>query len=250
MNWGFLLQNEIQDKLVIIEGRGRRDCFLPSKGTWFRRKNTIRSDWSVVDSSDLGNEKRLVTDLADDAAHGIGNKATLQTTHKSTLVGAINEVFQTGNNVKSNTVDALLSVDDSLPITSNDSWQNVINAIGEIRTGINFAAGELESAQGSGNITTITGLSFIPKVIIVSSRSTTNGLGNPGPYNTVLGLYGRYNASNDELSWTTGIVGSGTSPIQILVPSSNGFSFHVWDTWKRIDVKWLALENTVGEVLN
>lgn len=65
MNWGFLLQNEIQDKLVIIEGRGRRDCFLPSKGTWFRRKNTIRSDWSVVDSSDLGNEKRLVTDLAD-----------------------------------------------------------------------------------------------------------------------------------------------------------------------------------------
>ncbi|MCJ8173242.1 phage tail protein [Clostridium botulinum] len=46
-----------------------------------------------------------------------GNKDNLKTTNKTNLVSAINEVFTSGNNVKFNTVDALLQLDKSLQIT-------------------------------------------------------------------------------------------------------------------------------------
>src|SRR5699024_10061246 len=81
----------------------------------------------------------------------------LQTEDK-TLKGAINEVFTTGNNVKRDTVDALLSVDDSLPVTSDSNWSDVIGAIGGISTGKKWASGK--TVVDNDATFTVTGLDF------------------------------------------------------------------------------------------
>lgn len=91
------------------------------------------------------NTESDTTHKADNTAHGIGNE-TLLTTAK-TLKGAINEVFTNGNNVKRDTVGALLSVDDSLPITTDSPWNNIISEIGNIETGNSTVS---LSAEGYG----------------------------------------------------------------------------------------------------
>lgn len=58
-----------------------------------------------------------------------GFKQNLKTTDKTNLVNAINEVFTSGNNVKKNVVDTLLSLDSALPITINSGWSNIISAL-------------------------------------------------------------------------------------------------------------------------
>src|SRR5699024_10902121 len=96
----------------------------------------------------------------------------LQTEDK-TLKGAINEVFTTGNNVKRDTVDALLSVDDSLPVTSDSNWSDVIGAIGGISTGKKWASGTSEVIERTPgySIFEINGLGFLPTVIIITYGS-------------------------------------------------------------------------------
>lgn len=54
-----------------------------------------------------------------------GFKENLKTTDKTTLVNAINEVFTSGNNVKKNVVDTLLSLDNTLPINTNSPWDKI-----------------------------------------------------------------------------------------------------------------------------
>ena len=61
--------------------------------------------------------------------------ATLLTNAK-TIKESINELFQSGNNVKAQTVASLLSIDPSLPITAESSWQEIITKIGSVQTGI------------------------------------------------------------------------------------------------------------------
>lgn len=56
-------------------------------------------------------------------------------TKDKTLTGAINELFTSGNNVKFNTVDALLQIDNSLQINKNDNWDTIINNIKKIKIG-------------------------------------------------------------------------------------------------------------------
>lgn len=110
--------------------------------------------------------------------------ATLQTTDK-TLKGAINEVFQTGNNVKSDMVDALLSVDDSLPIDYESSWTEIESVARGFRLGVQIATGSVLSSTerwgsvspfGGGTIqncfvVNIVGLSFSPSLIVGNTES-------------------------------------------------------------------------------
>ncbi|KYH35822.1 WD domain, G-beta repeat [Clostridium tepidiprofundi DSM 19306] len=88
----------------------------------------IRDRVKAVDGHGSGLDADTV-----DGKHATGN---LMTNEKNNLVAAINEVFTNGNNVKNNTVDALLSVDDSLPVTHNSSWSKIITEIGNIQTGL------------------------------------------------------------------------------------------------------------------
>lgn len=136
----------------------------------------------------LNNEK-FNEHLADYAAFksDVGNKNNLLTSDKTSLVSAINEVFTTGNNVKSDTVGALLSVDPNLPINVGSSWEDVINAIGEISTGKKWASGQAVISQdklpfmyvgkGSANLRYIEvyGLDFKASNIVVIVNGNARG---------------------------------------------------------------------------
>ena len=93
----------------------------------------------------------------DALSNKIGILSGLNTTNKSNLVSAINEVFLTGNNVKSDMVAALLAVDPTLPITNNSTWAEIETAAGQIETGGKFAAGVATSSSASFTFQDITG---------------------------------------------------------------------------------------------
>lgn len=159
----FQIQNNADGTVTLIPKEGN----VIEPGTPIIADTMNNLEQGVKQAHDLtdgiGNLENTVTShLADGAAHGIGNKATLQTSHKNTLVGAINEVFQAGNNVKRDMVDVLLSVDPSLPITYDSTWSQIESAASQISTGKKFATGVTAS---SGSILTVRGLSFEPKLI-------------------------------------------------------------------------------------
>jgi len=137
-------------------------------------------------------QQEFMSHSADYAAFksDVGNKNNLLTSDKTSLVSAINEVFTTGNNVKSDTVGALLSVDPNLPINVGSSWEDVINAIGQISTGKKWAIGEADIQTSNlkfefvgGGVTTFTqkyitvsGLDFKPSHIIAMSTGGSHGI--------------------------------------------------------------------------
>lgn len=83
----------------------------------------------------------------------IGKLTDLQTSNKSTLVSAINEVFQAGNSVKNDVVTALLSIDPSLPITTESTWAEIEAAITEVQTGVDTSDATATAAQILSNAT-------------------------------------------------------------------------------------------------
>lgn len=107
--------------------------------TWSVEQKQIFEAWfltiqDVLDENTAGNLLNIINaHKVDNTAHGIGNE-TLLTTAK-TIKGAINEVFTNGNNVKRDTVGALLSVDEKLPLTNDSSWNKIISEIANIETG-------------------------------------------------------------------------------------------------------------------
>lgn len=107
-----------------------------------------------------------------------GDLTSLQTTEKSNLVGAINEVFQSANNSlqqvnngKTDIKNAIVGVDDSIVIQDNPSFSNLVSAIGNISTGKKWAS---ETDEGyylphsnlNYPMTRIFDLSFNPSIIM------------------------------------------------------------------------------------
>ena len=72
--------------------------------------------------------------------------AELQTTNK-TIREAINEVFLRGNDVKNQTVNALLSLDSNLPIDEDSSWSNIITTIESLQLGYKVNGGNISNVR-------------------------------------------------------------------------------------------------------
>lgn len=115
-----------------------------------------------------------------------GNKDNLKTTNKTNLVSAINEVFTSGNNVKFNTVDALLQLDKSLQITKESKWEDIIKNISKISTGKKWAQGTanvnyygpevgifMESNYPLSSASVNTNCGFKPSIVILTTIGIT-----------------------------------------------------------------------------
>ena len=57
----------------------------------------------------------------------------LETTAKDSLVNAINEVFQSGVNVKNNVVQAINSKITVPDITNNTTWNDIVSSVNNIK---------------------------------------------------------------------------------------------------------------------
>lgn len=169
--------------LTVIRGMEETTAVSHNAGAKVENRMTAGTYKELVSEDELGAVDQKVDDVQQeftshkaDYVQQMGT-AELQTTDK-TLKGAINEVFQTGNNVKREMVDALLSIDDSLPISYESSWTEIEVATGQISTGLKMEHGLVTSSSSSPYIVSVRGLSFRPSLIFVmydGEKTSSNG---------------------------------------------------------------------------
>lgn len=93
----------------------------------------------------IGNTKTVKQ--LDDA---IGDLNDLETSNKSNLVNAVNEVFQFGNERKSDLVDALIAI--GVPASTSESWDDLLSKVtGVIRATGDAAVGDVLSGKTFSN---------------------------------------------------------------------------------------------------
>lgn len=109
----------------------------------------------------LENDMTLKAQLAEKT----NNIDDARLTSAKDVTGALNELFTCGNNVKSNTVDALLQIDKSLQIHKNSTWGEITKNISKISIGKKWASG---NTSVTINTLTINDLSFTPSIIIIN----------------------------------------------------------------------------------
>ncbi|EJO5349603.1 phage tail protein, partial [Clostridium botulinum] len=87
--------------------------------------------------------------------------------------GALEELFTSGNNVKNDTVDALLSIDENLQITRDSPWRDIIQDIGRVTTGKKWARGTGTTTESSDKQVRmfVYDLDFTPGTVIIKTRS-------------------------------------------------------------------------------
>lgn len=160
-NW-----DAIDDQVALVDENGKV----------VNKDGTPAGGVSVEDFEDLQTE--VTTHKADDAtdAHNATNISFSDAEMTATNVReGILEAFMLGNSTKEDLVDKLLLLDDSLPITYESSWVDILASISQISTGKKWASGEDQSLN-IGRLT-IEGLSFKPS-IIVARRSDGSGSGH------------------------------------------------------------------------
>ena len=80
------------------------------------------------------------------------------------IEGAMQELFTNVSNGKELVGRAITDVDDSVVIPTDPTFQQLVNAIGQISTGRKWASGV---GSSSGSLLTVTGLDFEPSYVIV-----------------------------------------------------------------------------------
>lgn len=153
------------------------------------------------------------------------------------------QAFQAGNSRKSELVDELLSLDGGLPIDVNDSWQDVIGAIGGISTGKKWASGTqiFHSSTLDPDRNVISGLGFTPTkgflygagILMVADKTGTM---NSESYNynysgETYTLFAHWGGSNYIMN--TGNISWGTSEVSIVM--------HLYGSSSR-SMKWYFFE--------
>lgn len=148
------------------------DASTTQKGVVQLNDNT--NSTSVVQAATANAVRKVAVD--------VGDKSLLDTVEKTSIVEAINEVFQSGNNVKSDMVAALLAVDPALPITTDSTWADIELAVAVVDTGMKYDSGTVTSSSGTSSFqyvsgsyfsmasVTISGLDFKPNKIVLKFR--------------------------------------------------------------------------------
>ena len=110
----------------------------------------------------------------------LGNKTQLQTSNKSNIVAAINEVFQSGVSTKSGMKDAINSKITVPDVIDNDSWSTYIQRVKDIKEGRgNAQVGDVLAGK------TFTGDDGIMKTGTIPNRGGAQTI-TPGTSNKVL----------------------------------------------------------------
>ena len=83
---------------------------------------SLNNNFDKIDTEIKNRENEITTNL-----NKLGDLTNLETTNKDTIVKAINEAFQSGTDVKTNTISAVNEKGGNL--SSNASWDDIIQAI-------------------------------------------------------------------------------------------------------------------------
>lgn len=223
---------------------------------FMRRFNGTWGPWDNYSkgvSNGIALQDDLTTHTADGAAHGIGDKSTLLTTSKSTIVSAVNELFTNANNLKSDWAGVvgspLLSSDTSAQLKSKtqtlknelatnlsakgqssvgtETLDALVDKVALVNTGKPIKTGSASSNSTSGM--TVTGLGFKPKIIIWWNSVSYVG-----------GFYNGYDPFANYLRNFDTLYG-GTATLQAkntATITTDGFTVHTGAT---LTMNWLAI---------
>ena len=141
------LSSEVKSKLLLGENVGINVQLLQEAVNNFATKEELKNidlslyatkeDLNKIDLSGYvtttalsatNNNVNTLFTITDGLSANIGKLSGLETTDQSSIVAAINEVFQSGNNVKQNLVDALVAK--GVPnISTSNTWSEIIELI-------------------------------------------------------------------------------------------------------------------------
>lgn len=97
-------------------------------------KTAVDNSATTINDSITVVAQDITTHKADEAAHGIGNKATLKTTDKTTIVGAVNELFIDVDNGKTQIANAIVGKNGTA--SSSDTFTQLASAISLLGGGV------------------------------------------------------------------------------------------------------------------
>jgi hypothetical protein len=152
----------VGNSFTVLRGQENTSIGTYVVGTLVENKFTAGSHNELVSKEEFDEHQ------ADDTAHGLGS-APLET-EAQTIREAINEVFQSGNSRKEDLVDQLLSLDPSLPITYESTWEEILIATGQISTGVKVASGSVTSTAATTNFPTYNSQIQLPYVDILKDN--------------------------------------------------------------------------------
>lgn len=239
----------------------------------------------LVIKDSAGRAKVTAPSAADDIAvkstvdNAIGNLSTLQTTDKSNVVKAINELFTNVGNGKDAVAAAITGK--GVQASGSDTFAQLVAKIGQIVTGSRTAQGTITGLIMNNdsnyvfNLTTqplVTGLEFKPSKVFLRLLYTSNEAGPvvlspnafydlcfgsfPESWVQSIGIYGRlfneneggFSTNNDIPGRTQGypaaIVNVEFSQGQFKIVNMRQFTQHTTNTNRNAQCKieWLALE--------
>ncbi len=179
----------------------------------------------------------LTSHKSDGSAHGIGDKNTLLTTNKATIVGAMNELFTNVSNGKELVGTAITDADNDLTVPAEPTFQQLADLIGEFGGKRKWASGNAVSsstteswvyADGTSSpllaSITVTGLSFQPSIILVFVGMDTGATGTSSRLSVLFPepIYSR--GGQGRIIYTTASTttsnGNGTMTLQLAAPAS------------------------------
>lgn len=147
------------------------------------KKKYINGEWvdALPSESGLQHTDRMVHLLGSDdkfLSDALGELGTLSTTNKTSLVSAINEVFQSASDGKTAIANAITGVDSSVTIPENPTFAQLASLIEQM--GLHVEMGTMEVLTIPSLIEGTT--SFRPKIIIVYNFGSGLSNFNMGVY--------------------------------------------------------------------
>lgn len=188
-----------------------------------------------VTNTKQASEANFNTHKDDGSAHGIGDKSTLETTEKSTIVGALNELFTNVSDGKQLIGRAITDADENVVIPTDATFEQLADAIGK-------AAGEMKKwAEGikestEDRILYVNDLDFKPRAIIWWADRYVGVLVDTNPFVYLRGE-----------NYYLGLVGYGSSIREFYKLSDakikeDGFEIKTYPTPNVPELNWIAFE--------
>lgn len=133
--------------------------------------NWEKIDGAVGDASGVAEE--LSTHKLDSTAHGIGDKTTLKTSEKTTIVGAVNELFTSASDGKTAIANAITGKNGTA--SSSDTFAQLALAISLISTGKKMAYDNFTISTSGGlyykEVSINYSLDFVPSIFLAIDTS-------------------------------------------------------------------------------
>lgn len=150
---------------------------MANKNVTIKKRNVSNTGWdelypvTTAENVKFEDGSSVSAQLAD-IANKQGNLTTLQTTEKTNLVGALNEVFQDADNGKTAIYNAIIGKGTT---PSSQNFDDLVSAINKISTGMKIAKGTTAFVGNRDDIRI--DLDFKPEYVIYSIFGKVNSSG-------------------------------------------------------------------------